>query len=221
MRNCLTGCALAVSASALFMLEACAPIPVADDYKYSTQTKMQAADHWRQFADQAATNTRNAVPGSVPVFVPNKPGVFEAGFQAYLETALMRQGFTLSQTPRGADVIDYSVEPVVHGWRDTIPSPWPFWVIANILSFGEASQFWRDTHAEVIVTVAAMAGGNTLMRTTATFYVPNDDIGQYVQVALGPPVSPAGVRCTIPPLGTTGYVRDADLCAYLHGMIVQ
>jgi hypothetical protein len=180
----------------LMSLGACAPIPIASTYPYSDQQKMQAAEHWRVLADDIATGIRGSVPSDRPVYVARKGGGdFSQGFHTYLETALAHQGYVLSPTPLGANIVDYSVQPVIHpARRDTLAYPWPFWLVVDIFN---GDNWGRDTNSEVIVSVAAVSDGRTLFRRTATFYVPDRDIGQYAPVALatnGPLLPPVPVR---------------------------
>ncbi|HXQ51070.1 MAG TPA: hypothetical protein VN802_08260 [Stellaceae bacterium] len=199
-------------------------MPVATTYPYSTQQKVQAADHWRVFAED--TVAKMGVPGGARVFVTPKRGVFEEGFRTYLETAMLRRGALLAVDPGSAAyVVDYSVEPVVHGddqdWG--IPFPLLFWAFADLFTGNAQATWWRDTQSEIIVSVALFSGGVTAFRTAATYYVPTGDLPLYRPAVLSangvmPPVRLSSARglAAIPPEGCVASQCPPEVAAGLR-----
>ena len=111
------------AASAVLALIGCAqaPIPVAQNFEYTSQYKVRSAGHWDLVARDVAAQTRTmlgsaGVAGNVPLHVvaPVNPSSFDLGFRDFLITQLVHDGANVRTDPGSALAVTYSTQVVRH-----------------------------------------------------------------------------------------------------------
>jgi hypothetical protein len=203
-------------------LAACTAVPVATTYQANVQQKMQSVEHWQVLADEVGAAVVGQAAGQ-PVYVtPNMSSSFAVGFGDYLRTQIMVQGAALASDPRGALIVSYGLEKVVHGGLR--PSPIldgsVFALPAAIIVQTFTGDLAFASRSEVIVTVETTSQGRVTFRETRGFYIPYGDGGNYQSAPLvsaaqlPPPPPPPSVRVgdlLIPPGGCI-----ASQCQIVH-----
>lgn len=95
--------------------------PMVRHHNWTMQTKLQAVQHWREFAVKMADNLQNDGQfngRTIYVETLGEDSEFSAAFGKLLVAALMDRGFRIAQTNQGADlklVVGHQV--LVHGRR--------------------------------------------------------------------------------------------------------
>lgn len=196
----------------LLAMAGCAPIPTAATFPVTAQPKVQAADHWRVIADEAAARVAASVrPNDQPIYIARKPpSRFTRAFETYLETALFKRGYSVVGAPIGAATIDYGIEKVEHfANRDNRPPGvlsligaagavgygarglsadaaagllGGTAIVADLALSGFAA---RPTNAEIILATAVIVNDRTISRETATYYVNAADLWHYPDTSIG------------------------------------
>lgn len=113
---------MAVLASAAAMLMGCAnaPIPVAENFKYTSQPKVRSAGHWELVSKDVVAQTLatldQAGAGGAPLHVglPPNPSAFEYAFRDFLITQLVQNGAPVMQAPGGTLDVTYQAQVVRH-----------------------------------------------------------------------------------------------------------
>ena len=191
---------LGLAVMGMLGLVSCTPVPLATAFPVSLQPKMQAAEHWQVLANDFAARIANIPnPQNRPIYLvrKNRHAPFTEAFESYIETALVSSGYVVTSSPVGARMVDYSVQPVIHGRaNDIYPStsiPLRAVVLATDLVVGS---YVSPSRAEVIVTLAVADQDpfrHELMRQARNFYVRPGDAWHYPIVHLtalgaGPPI---------------------------------
>jgi hypothetical protein len=123
----------------LVLLAGCAWVPKPSPYPYSSQEKMQAAEHWQVFASEvaaevAASGTRGPVyiqgrtdatkNSSAPTAESNDRTPFDQAFHGFLITELRKRDIPVSPHPEETPLhIDWNVQRVVHQADRSKPPP--------------------------------------------------------------------------------------------------
>lgn len=108
---------------ALVALVGCthAPIPVAENFEYTSQKKVRSAGHWELLARDiiAQTSITLDAAGIAPdadlyVVEQENASPFDTAFRQFLITELVSSGKSVRQSPQGAVTIDYATQVVRH-----------------------------------------------------------------------------------------------------------
>lgn len=154
IRLVLLGCVAAV-------LTACshAPIPVAENFEFTSQKKVRSAGHWELISRDivAQTGTRLVAAGvsktmPLSVVLPPNPTAFDRAFHDFLITQLVNDGYHVSTAPQAqAARLSYRTQVVRHN------SPRPHFIpgAATALTTGLYVAHGLAIHAS---TGEAMAG---------------------------------------------------------------
>ena len=115
---------LAVLAGAVATLVGCAqraPIPVAENFEYTSQPKVRSAGHWdlvsRDVVNQTlSTLDKAGVAPNTPLHVslPANATQFETAFREFLITKLVQSGATVQQMPGQTLDVTYHAQVVRH-----------------------------------------------------------------------------------------------------------
>jgi len=113
---------MAVLASATVVLAGCAyaPIPVAENFKYTSQPKVRSAGHWELVSKDVVAQTlatleqAGAAGAPLHVALPPNPSTFEYAFRDFLITQLVQGGAPVMQAPGGTLDVTYQAQVVRH-----------------------------------------------------------------------------------------------------------
>lgn len=115
---------LSALATACLALTACgsAPIPVANNFEYTSQHKVRSAGHWDLVANDVVAQTldtlgKTGIERQTPVHVrlPHHSSEFDRGFREFIITKLVQNGVTVLQSPTGAELqLTYATQVVIH-----------------------------------------------------------------------------------------------------------
>ena len=115
---------LAVLAGAVATLAGCAqraPIPVAENFEYTSQPKVRSAGHWdlvsRDVVSQTlATLDKVGVTQNTPLHVSLPPNAtqFETAFREFLITKFVQNGAVVQTNPGEAMEVSYGIQVVRH-----------------------------------------------------------------------------------------------------------
>jgi len=198
---------LGLAAVGLLGLVSCTPIPLATAYPVTLQPKMQAAEHWQALAADFAIRIASIPnPYNRPIYLVRKYhgggyssnqisapfteafGSFTEVFESYLANVLVSSGRVVTSSPLGARIVDYSVQPVIHGrGHDLYPSTSiPLDAVAGAFDLIVGS-YVSPSRAEIIVTVAVADQDRSryeLLREARNFYIRPGDAWHYPIVHL-------------------------------------
>lgn len=190
-----------------------APTPAL--HPVSAQLELQAASHWERLAKDVAAHiaqVRAKNPaGNRPLFVePLDAGMpFAKAFHRYLVNHLISSGQRVGLVRAGADRLRFTVQPIFHEIGDYTPPPGALAVLA-----GGGMLAWKYDHplfrialaglageallatpygnlgafSEVLITVSLLRGENMLARMSATYYVDDREMPQYLPTMPPPPL---------------------------------
>lgn len=114
---------LAVVSGALVALVGCthAPIPVAENFEYTSQKKVRSAGHWELLARDVIAQTSMTlesagIAADADLYVAEQeyPSPFDIAFRQFIISELVNGGRSVRQSPQGAVRIDYSTLVVRH-----------------------------------------------------------------------------------------------------------
>lgn len=181
----LSLCSLVVVMSAPWLLAGCqsasVPAPLAESYPYSTQQRLQAAEHWallaRHEAEQMLLNERLRV---IPLYIrpvsDGAGGEFFRSYRNFLTSALVARGARISTVQEGAAEVQISVELIQHRGRNTDNPPTMLPILAYDWLYGGASASVND---EVVITTQALESARVLYSGSNRYYINADDRRQY------------------------------------------
>ena len=122
---------LAVLAGAVATLVGCAqraPIPVAENFEYTSQPKVRSAGHWdlvsRDVVNQTlSTLDKAGVAPNTPLHVslPANATQFETAFREFLITKLVQNGAVVQQNLGQALEVSYGIQVVRHSGTRSDP----------------------------------------------------------------------------------------------------
>lgn len=104
------------------MLTGCAnaPIPVAENFQYTSQLKVRSAGHWdlvsRDVVGQTLGSLSQAGAAGVPLYValPPNPSAFDTAFREFLITKFVQSGTPVMQAPGNTMEVTYQAQVVRH-----------------------------------------------------------------------------------------------------------
>ncbi|MBY0410076.1 MAG: hypothetical protein K2Q97_08085 [Burkholderiaceae bacterium] len=115
---------LAVAASAVVVLGGCAqraPIPVAENFEYTSQPKVRSAGHWDLVSRDVVGQTLNSldkagVAPNTPMYVvaPVNATQFEGAFHDFVVTKLVQSGAVVLQNRGQGLEVSYGIKVVRH-----------------------------------------------------------------------------------------------------------
>lgn len=114
---------MAALAGATVMLMGCAtkaPIPVAENFEYTSQPKVRSAGHWelvsRDVVAQTLGTLNKAGAAGAPLFValPPNPSAFDYAFRDFLITEFVQSGTPVLQAPGQTLDVTYQAQLVRH-----------------------------------------------------------------------------------------------------------
>lgn len=129
-----------VAAGAVVALAGCgsAPIPVAQNFEYTSQYKVRSAGHWELLARDVVAQTRVTLEGagynaSTPLHValPANPSAFDTAFRDFLITELVQGGATVHQNPGASLAVTYQTQVVRHNSSRPHFIPGQFTILAG------------------------------------------------------------------------------------------
>lgn len=139
-------------------------VPKPTSYKFSTQQKMQAAQHWDVLAQDVASqiakklNNRN-VENRNPLYVQNDSKLtFTDAFYDLLVGHLIDRGVPVTNNKQGAIVAQYDVQLIRHSANNS-QRPWPGTHTATASTISGGIEVARNISGEVAKRVAAYSGG--------------------------------------------------------------
>ena len=131
---------LAVLAGAVATLVGCAqraPIPVAENFEYTSQPKVRSAGHWDLVSRDVVGQTLGTLdkagvaPGTpMHVSLPANATQFETAFREFLITKLVQNGAVVQQSPGQALDVSYGIQVVRHNSERPHFIPGQFTMIA-------------------------------------------------------------------------------------------
>ncbi|MFT3812855.1 MAG: hypothetical protein QM740_05695 [Acidovorax sp.] len=111
---------LAGMAAVLAGCAAKAPIPVAENFEYTSQPKVRSAGHWelvsRDVVAQTLATLNQAGASGAPLYValPPNPSAFEYGFRDFLITQFVQSGTPVMHEPGNTLDVTYHAQVVRH-----------------------------------------------------------------------------------------------------------
>jgi hypothetical protein len=179
----------------LVLFAGCAQVPMPSTYHYTSQSRMQTAQHWHLFAAQVASdvavNLKHApFPSTeliyiqcgshVPCSVDDRAHFivtpFAQAFHSFLITELTNQGIPISSNPDNRLKLDWTVQPVVHNTDRNKP---------HNFSFGGSGSGMLP-HSEIIITTTVTDGGAIRSRYANVFYINDEDWQHYWSIPGAP-----------------------------------
>jgi hypothetical protein len=97
-----------------------APIPVAENFQYTSQLKVRSAGHWdlvsRDVVSQTLGSLGQTGAAGVPLYValPPNPSAFDTAFREFLITKFVQSGTPVMQAPGNAMEVTYQAQVVRH-----------------------------------------------------------------------------------------------------------
>lgn len=113
---------MAAAASAALVLTGCAnaPIPVAENFKYTSQLKVRSAGHWelvsQDVVGQTLASLQKIGAAGAPLYIglPPNPSSFEYAFRDFLITQFVQNGTPVMQAPGETLDVTYQAQVVRH-----------------------------------------------------------------------------------------------------------
>lgn len=150
----------AMAAATLAGLAGCshAPIPVAENFPYTSQLKVRSAGHWDAVAQHVVANTlaRLGPAGDagqpIQVKLPAQPSTFDRAFRELLITRMVNQGKTVVEREDAPFKVTYEAQVIRHNSDRPHLIPGVFTAVTAGVYFAH----YLGVHAH---RDAAMAGG--------------------------------------------------------------
>ena len=114
------GAAVLVGTAAMLTGCANAPIPVAENFQYTSQQKVRSAGHWelvsRDVVAQTLGTLNQAGAAGAPLYValPPNPSAFDYAFRDFLITQFVQSGTPVMQAPGQTLDVTYEAQVVRH-----------------------------------------------------------------------------------------------------------
>jgi hypothetical protein len=113
---------MAALAGATVMLMGCAkaPIPVAENFEYTSQYKVRSAGHWELVSRDVVAQTLGTLnkvgAAGAPLYValPPHPTTFDRAFREFLITQFVQSGTPVQQAPGSTLDVSYQAQIVRH-----------------------------------------------------------------------------------------------------------
>lgn len=148
-------------ASACALLVGCgsAPIPVANNFEYTSQSKVRSAGHWDLLANDVVAQTlqtlqQTGVERTTPMYVnlPANASAFDQGFREFLITKMVQSGVTVQDQAKDAQLqLTYDSQVVIHKSARPHFIPGQFTMLAGGLM---AAYGMRHSHTDSFVAAA-------------------------------------------------------------------
>ena len=160
---------LAVLAGAVATMVGCAsraPIPLAENFELTVQTKVRSAGHWELVSSDVVAQTLatldkvGVAPGTqLHVALPANPSSFDLAFRDFLITKLVQSGAPVQQMPGQALDVTYHTQLVRHNSERPHFIPGQFTMIAAGLM---AAYGLRHEHldAQLLATLGLTAAAD-------------------------------------------------------------
>jgi len=184
MRFLVSVCLLALFTAA------CSKVPAQSGYSYSSQHKVQSADHWQRLADDVVSDQiapflkRNQ--GSNKIYIEQKDrSDFGIAFNTYLSTELFDEDIEILETyDKNAVTLEWSVQRIRHSGKRKNPHKG---IVAGIGYLAAEFFVGGDSYhansnvpnTEIIISTKLVKNGKPLSIETETFYVDGKDTGNY------------------------------------------
>ncbi|MFN7855943.1 MAG: hypothetical protein ACK5OA_05095 [Acidovorax sp.] len=159
---------LAVLAGAVAALVGCAqkaPIPVAENFEYTSQAKVRSAGHWNLVARDVVQQTlgtldKAGIAANTPLHVvpPANASQFETAFRDFLITKLVQSGSVVHQNQGAALDVSYGIQVVRHNSERPRFIPGQFTMLAaGLFAAHGLRNYHVDTQAAGVVGLALAA----------------------------------------------------------------
>jgi hypothetical protein len=159
---------LAVLAGAVAALVGCAqkaPIPVAENFEYTSQPKVRSAGHWNLVSRDVVQQTlvtldKAGIAANTPLHValPANASQFETAFREFLITKMVQSGAVVHQNQGSALDVSYGIQVVRHNSERPHFIPGQFTMLAaGLFAAYGLRNYHVDTQAAGAVGLALAA----------------------------------------------------------------